>query len=164
MRALNPEAVIKVVWTMTWFDPPKEKEAALALIDSGCDVLTTSLTGPAVMQVAKEKGIYGISFNIDKRNFAPNAQLTGSIWHWEKYYLKAAEEVDNGTFQPGFNWPGLEHEIIGLAEISNRVPRVVELLVEAKSQLIKNGLYHVFQGPIYNQDGKIDSTLKRKEV
>lgn len=155
VQEVNPKATVKVVWTMSWFDPPKEKEAALALIDDGCDILTTALTGPAVMQLAEEKGIHGISFNIDKSNFAPNAQLTGSVWHWEEYYLKAAQLVKEGKFKAGFDWPGLDYGMVGLAKISDQVPRIVKLLVEAKTELIKNGIFRVFQGPIYDQEGKL---------
>jgi len=39
VRETNPEAEVRVVWTNTWFDPPKEKEAADALLAAGADVI-----------------------------------------------------------------------------------------------------------------------------
>ena len=40
MREANPAATVRVLWLNTWFDPPKEREAALALVNAGADVLT----------------------------------------------------------------------------------------------------------------------------
>ena len=39
VQKTNPDAVVKVVWTNTWFDPVKEREAAVALLDAGADVI-----------------------------------------------------------------------------------------------------------------------------
>ena len=54
MRETNPKAQVKVVWLNTWFDPAREREAALTLINLGADVLTNHSGSPAVPQAAQE--------------------------------------------------------------------------------------------------------------
>ena len=53
MRAANPKATVRVVWLNTWFDPPRERDAAQTLIDQGADVLTNHSASPAVAQAAQ---------------------------------------------------------------------------------------------------------------
>src|SRR3546814_3111906 len=40
MRSVNPAAQVRVIWVNSWFDPGKERDAALALIGQGADVVT----------------------------------------------------------------------------------------------------------------------------
>ena len=62
MRAANPQARVRVLWLNTWFDPPKEREAALSLINAGADVLVNHSGSPAVPQAAEEKGVRVIGY------------------------------------------------------------------------------------------------------
>ncbi|PKN46968.1 MAG: BMP family ABC transporter substrate-binding protein, partial [Deltaproteobacteria bacterium HGW-Deltaproteobacteria-20] len=39
-RSVNPKVQVRVVWTNTWYDPVKEREAAVALLDAGADIIT----------------------------------------------------------------------------------------------------------------------------
>jgi basic membrane protein A len=52
MRAANPKAQVKVLWLNTWFDPAREREAALTLINGGADVLANHSASTAVPQAA----------------------------------------------------------------------------------------------------------------
>src|SRR4029450_1104409 len=56
MRSVNPKAQVRVVWLNTWFDPGKEREAAMALMDQGADVLGFHTASTAVMAAAQERG------------------------------------------------------------------------------------------------------------
>jgi hypothetical protein len=51
-RSINPKITAKVVWINSWYDPPREKEAAQALIDQGCDVLYQNTDSTAIVQLA----------------------------------------------------------------------------------------------------------------
>ncbi len=55
-QSVNPKVTTKVVWVNKWFDPPKETEAATALINGGADVLMQNTDSPAVLKTAEEKG------------------------------------------------------------------------------------------------------------
>ncbi len=45
VQKVNPEAKVKIVWVNTWFDPPKEQDAARALISQGADVVYAAAGG-----------------------------------------------------------------------------------------------------------------------
>ena len=55
-RAVNPKAEVRVVWTSAWFDPPRERDAAFALVNQGADVLTHHTDSSAVPQAAEARG------------------------------------------------------------------------------------------------------------
>ena len=78
----NPNIKIKIIWVNTWFDPPKEADAAKALADQGADVLLTYTDSPAVMQVAEQRGIHAFGRSSDMINFGPHAQLTATVNNW----------------------------------------------------------------------------------
>ena len=59
-QTVNPNIKLKIIWVNTWFDPPKEADAAKALTDQGVDVLMTYTDSPAAMQIADQRGIYGL--------------------------------------------------------------------------------------------------------
>jgi len=60
VRSVNPKAVVKVVWTNTWYDPGTERNAADSLLDVGADVLTMHQDTPATLQAAEKRGKYCI--------------------------------------------------------------------------------------------------------
>src|SRR4029453_2973291 len=62
MRSVNPKAQVKVLWLNAWFDPGKEREAAMALMDQGADVLTLHTATTAVMAAAQERGKLAIAY------------------------------------------------------------------------------------------------------
>src|SRR5437764_7563195 len=55
MRSVNPKAELKVIWTNSWYDPGREREAANTLISQGADVLTHHTDSTAGAQAAEEK-------------------------------------------------------------------------------------------------------------
>jgi basic membrane protein A and related proteins len=154
VRQVNPEAVVKVVWTYTWFDPAKEKQAAASLLKVGADVITQHQDTPGPQQAAQEADAYSIGYNADMSRYAPKAHLTAPIWHWGVVYKAIAESVHNGTWTNEPIWWGLDKGLVGLAPFGPMVPEEVQKMVEkAKADII--GGKKVFQGPIKNQSGKI---------
>ena len=55
-QSVNPKVKTKVVWVNKWFDPPKESEAAQALMNDGADVLMQNTDSAAVLQTAEKAG------------------------------------------------------------------------------------------------------------
>src|SRR5437870_7862067 len=49
MRSVNPKAELKVIWTNSWYDPGREREAANTLISQGADVVTHHTDSTAVV-------------------------------------------------------------------------------------------------------------------
>ncbi len=154
VRSVNPEAQVRVVWTQTWYDPAKEREAAESLLDVGADVIAQHQDTPAPQQAAEKRGRYSIGYNSDMSSFAPKAHLTAPVWDWSVIYNKVVNEVHDGTWTSYDYWGGLDDGVVGLAPYSDLVPQDVRDVVEARKAEIVSGSWDVFTGPINNQAGE----------
>lgn len=152
-RAVNPNAKVKVVWTNSWFDPGKEREAALALLDAGADVLASGADSTAHLRAAEERGAYAIGYDSDARDAAPRAWLTSALWDWSVVYTKAAQQVHDGTWKSEDINLGMDSGLVRLAPMSDLVPAEVQAEVNAAEQEIASGRRDVFAGPLRRQDG-----------
>ena len=74
-QSVYPKVKTKVVWVGSWFDPPKETEAAQSLINGGADVLLQNTDSTAVLQTAERNKKYAFGWDSDMSKFAPNAHL-----------------------------------------------------------------------------------------
>src|SRR5829696_3017647 len=62
-KSVNPDVKFMVSFINSWYDPPKAKEAAFAMIDKGADVLYAERFG--VSDAAKERGVKAVGNVID---------------------------------------------------------------------------------------------------
>lgn len=161
VRKVNPDAVVKVVWTNSWFDPTVEKQSAEALLDAGADVIAQHMDSPAPQQAAEERGKLGIGYNSDMRQQAPGAVMTSPMWNWGPYYVETVQAIKDGTFDPTPTaasltyWGGLKEGIVGLSDYGPMVPEETKQLVEEEKQRIINGEWDVFYGPLKDQNGEV---------
>ena len=154
MRKINPDAVVKVVWVNSWYDPGKEGDAAKALIDQGADIITQHTDSPAPLQVAEQRGVYAFGQASDMSAFAPKAQLTAIIDDWNPYYVERVKAVMDGTWESQDTWHGLKEGMVGMAPYGDVVPADVRAAADAVRDGIIAGTLHPFQGPITNQAGE----------
>ena len=159
MREANPKAQVKVVWLNTWFDPAREREAALTLINQGADVLTNHSGSPAVPQAAqdhfKDKGVRAIAYQSDMHVFAPDAQLAAVTQHWGGYYTQVARSVINGTWKPQPVWGGMKDGLVQLSAIGADVPAPVQALIGARRKAIVEGRFKPFAAPLVDNEGRV---------
>ena len=80
-KSVKPDIQVTSTFTGDWNDAAKAKEAALALISSGADVIYQWLdnAAPAVLQAASDKGIFAIGNTADQQDVAPKAVLTSAV-------------------------------------------------------------------------------------
>ncbi|HQB06329.1 MAG TPA: BMP family ABC transporter substrate-binding protein, partial [Rectinema sp.] len=154
VRSVNPNAKIQVVWTNTWYDPVKEREAAIALLDAGCDIIAQHQDTTEPQKAAQERGKLSIGYDSDMAKFVGDTVLASAIWNWETYYIKTIQEVLNGTWKTHAYWGGLKDDIVKLSDLSPRVPANVRKEVEDAKKKILGG-WSIFTGPIKDQNGKI---------
>ena len=149
VASVNPDAKVYVEWIGEWYNPPKEKETALSLIEKGCDIITHHSDSYAPAQAAEERGVYYISFGSDMKRFAPHVFLTGTVWNWTPIMSDIVEAVREGRWNqyPGQDWwYGLAEGGVKLAPFSDLVPEDVREMVEEKKQAIIEGEFEVFPG------------------
>jgi simple sugar transport system substrate-binding protein len=154
-RSVNPKAQVRVVWVNSWYDPGKERDAAMALLGAqGADVVTHHTDSTAVVAAAEERGKMAIGYHSNMSKFGPKAQLAAVTHHWGAYYTKVAQSVLNGKWTASNIWGGMKDGMIKLEAISDAVPAEVKAMVEKKGAEIAAGTFHPFTGPIKTNDGK----------
>ncbi len=154
-RSVNPAITTRAIWVNSWFDPGKEREAALALIAQGCDVLMQNTDSPAVVQTAQEKGVLAFGWDSDMSKFGGKAQLAASILHWGVIYKKTLDDVAAGTWKSGDIWWGVKEGAVNIDNFGPAVPAAVKKLAEERRDALKAGTLHPFTGPLKDQTGKL---------
>jgi basic membrane protein A len=154
-REVNPDVRIKAVWINSWFDPPKESQAATALADAGADILAHELNSPATASVAERRGLYLIGYGADASETAPTAWLGSFVFNWGPYYVSQVEAVREGTWEPSIFYGGLKEGMIDLAPFGEDVPADIIDLVEQRKQEIIDGTFDYFAGPIVDNTGQV---------
>jgi simple sugar transport system substrate-binding protein len=101
MRSVNPQATVKVVWLNAWFDPPKEREAAMALFNQDVDVIAFHTGSTAVMAAAQERGKMAIAYHSDMRKIGPDAQIIAVTHQWGDYYTARVKAALAGSWKSG---------------------------------------------------------------
>lgn len=153
VQSVNPEATIEVVWTSTWYDPAQEKEAAVALLDKGIDVIAQHQDTAGPQQAAEEAGAFSIGYHTDMKETAPNAYMTAPVWNWAPYYIAQVKSVQEGTFSSHAYWEGMNADIVKLAEMTELAPEASKEAVANAQAKILDGSLFVFEGPINDQEG-----------
>ncbi len=155
MRVANPKATVRVAWLGTWFDPPKEREAALALIGGGADVLANHSGSPAVPQTAQERGVKVIGYQSDMSRFAPDAQLAAVTSDWSGHYMRVAQSVMAGTWKAQPVWGGMKDGMVRLSAVHASVPADLKRELAAREQALVAGTDGPFIGRLVDQDGRV---------
>jgi simple sugar transport system substrate-binding protein len=153
-QSVNPKITTKVVWVNEWFSPPKETEAATALINGGADVLFQNTDSPAVLKTAQEKGKRAFGWDSDMTAYGPKAHLASAVINWTPYYVKATQEALDGKWTTGQSWWGVKEGAIDLVSIAEDVPAETKAKVDEVKKGLKDGSFVIWKGPILGQDGK----------
>ena len=95
VRAVVPEAVLKVKYTGTWSNYARERACAAELIDAGCVVIAqnTPTIGPAIACEAAEGKVFLVGFNDSMIDVAPSTALVSTRVNWTPYILGAVDAV-----------------------------------------------------------------------
>ena len=155
MRSVAPRAVVKVLWLNAWFDPARERDAAMTLFNQDADVVAFHTASTAVMAAAQERGKFAVAYHSDMRNVAPDAQLVAVTHHWGDYYKRRVQAVLDGSWSSGNVWGGIKEGMVRVGDFGSRVPRAVQGEVLARQQEIAAGSLKPFAGPITDNRGKV---------
>ncbi len=155
MRSVDPKAQVKVVWLNAWFDPPREREAAMTLFNQDVDVIAFHTGSDAVMTAAQERGKMAVAYHSDMRKAGPNAQIAAVTHHWGDYYKARTQAVLDGSWKSGQVWGGVKEGMIRVGDFGPKVPKAVQAEVLARQKDIAAGKLHPFAGPISDNEGKL---------
>jgi simple sugar transport system substrate-binding protein len=154
-QSVNPKIRTKVVWVNTWYDPPKETEAAQSLINQGADVLFQNTDSSAVLKTAAQNKKLAFGWDSDMSAYAPEAHLASAIINWGPYYIKATRDVLEGKWQGNSGvWWGVKEGAIDLVSINSIVPQETQDQVAKIKAGLADGSFVIWKGPIVGADGK----------
>jgi len=153
VRSVNPEAEVHVRWTKTWYDPAKEKDAAIALLDEGCDVIGQHQDTPGPQQAAEERGKWAIGYNSDMSAAAPNANMTSAVWNWGPFYERQVKAVMDGTWKSESYWGGFEDGIVNVAPLTKNAPDGAQAKIDSIIPTFKDKSFEPFTGPLNDNTG-----------
>jgi len=152
-QTVNPNIKVKIIWVNTWFDPPKEADAAKALVDQGADVIMQHTDSPAAMKIAAERGKLAFGQDSEMIKFGPTTQLTSIIDNWAPYYIARVKAELDGTWKEEDTWGGLKSQMVVMAPFTNMPDDVKKLAEDTKAAII-DGKLLPFKCPVVDQDGK----------
>ena len=145
MRSVNPKAVVKLVWLDAWFDPPRERDAAMALFDQGVDVVSFHTASTAIMAAAQARGKLAVAYHSDMRSVGPDAQIVAVTHQWGGYYTQRARAVLDGSWKSGDVWGGVREGMVRVEGFGSKVPKAVQQEVLARQKDIGAGKLQPFR-------------------
>jgi simple sugar transport system substrate-binding protein len=154
-RKTNPNAVVQVIFTGDWSMPVREAEAANALIDAGCDVITCHVDGPkVVIETAEKRGVKTCGHNASQAPLAPKGFVTGAEYKWITIYKAYAAELAEGKPLPNMTAGGYEADMVqnspfgaGASEPARKAATAAIADLKAKKP--------IYVGPLKDNKGKV---------
>lgn len=146
-KSVNPDVDVKTTFINSWFDPAAAKEAALAQIDAGADVLFAERFG--VIEAAAEKGLYAFGNMSDQKELAPENVVSGPVWNMNPTVEYIIKQVKGGTYtaQDLKDFSMVAKGGASLAAInegvSGGIPAELLAQVKAKEEEIVKGIFRV---------------------
>ena len=145
-REINPKVQFSVSFINSWFDPPKAKEAAFAMIDKGADLMYAERFG--VSDAAKERGKLAVGNVIDTQAQYPDTVVASALWHMEPSIDRAIGLAKAGKFaaEDYGVYSTMKHkgsELAPLGTFDKKVPADVVAKMRAKESAILTGSFTV---------------------
>ncbi|HBF42002.1 MAG TPA: BMP family ABC transporter substrate-binding protein [Anaerolineaceae bacterium] len=145
-KEVNPDVKVLVAFINSWFDPAAAKEAALAQVDGGADVLFAERFG--VIDAAKEKGILAIGNMSDQNSLAPDTVITSPVWDMAPTVEYLVNQVNAGSYT-AMDLKDFSMMAKGGASLApfhsleSKIPADLLAKVTQKQADIKSGLFRV---------------------
>ncbi len=145
-KEVNPKVEFSVSFINSWFDPPKAKEAAFAMIEKGADIMYAERFG--VSDAAKEKGKLAIGNVIDTQPQYPDTVVASALWNFEPTADRAIKLVKEGKFtaEDYGQYSMMKYkgsELAPLGTFAYKVPADLLAKVKAKEKAILDGKFTV---------------------
>ncbi len=145
-KETNPKVEFTVSFINSWFDPPKAKEAAFAMIDKGADLLYAERFG--VSDAAKERGKLAVGNVINTQDKYPDTVVSSALWNMEPTIDTALKKVKDGKFaaEDYGHYSTMKYkgsELAPLGTFEKKVPADIVAKVKAREKAIQDGKFSV---------------------
>jgi basic membrane protein A and related proteins len=143
-REVNPDIKISQAYTGSFDDIQKAKEAAMAMINQGADVLSHSANqaGMGVIKAAEENGLLATGDSYDQNSIAEDTVMCSTIYNVPVLIKSAVSDVVKGEFKGEVHELGMKEGVIDIASYNGfeeKIPQEVKDQIEDLKIQIKNG-------------------------
>src|SRR5277367_5571314 len=154
-RKTNPKAIVQVIFTGDWSMPVREAEAANALVDAGCDVVTCHVDSPkVVIETAEKRGVMSCGHNASQAPLAPKGFITGAEYKWITIYKGYASDLAEGKTLPNFTAGGYEVDFVQNTPFgAGATPEAQKAALVASEGL--KAKKPIYVGPLKDNKGKV---------
>lgn len=157
-RSVNPNATVQVIFTGDWSMPVREAEAANALVDAGCDVITCHVDGPkVVIETAEKRGVKSCGHNASQAPLAPKGFITGAEYKWETIYKGFAADLAAGKPVPNVVYGGYDSDMVQNTPYGAGADDKVKAAADAAIAKLK-AKEPIWKGEIKDNTGKVALT------
>ena len=155
-KSVCPSATMKVQFVGSWSDATAEANAAAALCDEGCIMISQHSDNTTPATTAQQKGVFHTGYNNDMIAVAPEASLIGTRIDWTGYFVHAIKCVLNGEeLEQDYVNHGMADGAVVMTKLNEAIaaPGTAEKLAEVEEG-IKNGTIQVFDTSTFTVDGE----------
>ncbi len=154
-KSVCPSVTMKVQFVGSWSDATEEANAASALADMGCVMISQHSDNTTPATTAQSKGVFHTGYNNDMTSVAPEASLIGTRINWAPYFEYVIGSVANGgSFDQ--DWcHGMEMNAVVMTDLNEAIaaPGTAEKLAEVEDQL-RSGKLQVFDTSTFTIGGE----------
>ena len=160
-KSVCPSVTMEVQFTGSWYDEIKEKDAATALINNGCVLISQHADSMGAPSVCEEKNVPNVSYNGSTHESCPNTFIVSSRIDWSPYYLYIIKSVCQGTPIAADWCGGAEQGSVVLTGINeNAAAKGTLAKLEEVAAKLKSGEIKVFDTNTFTVEGKkLDSYM-----
>ena len=154
-RSVCPSVTMKVQFVGSWSDATEEANAASALADMGCVMISQHSDNTTPATTAQSKSVFHTGYNNDMISVAPEASLIGTRIDWAPYFEYAIEAVANGESFDQDWCHGMDADAVVMTDLNEAIaaPGTAEKLAEVEEQ-IRSGKLQVFDTSTFTIEGK----------
>ena len=154
-KSVCPTVTMKVQFTGSWYDEAKEKEAAVALINLGCVLISQHADSMGAPTACESAGVPNISYNGSTVSACPNTFIVSSRINWSKYYAFAINCVKEGKTIP-YDWTGgFKEGSVELSAVNEKAAAAGTVeKVNATVDALKAGTIKVFSTDTFTVGGQ----------
>lgn len=143
-KSVNPSIEVFEAYISSFTDVALGKEAAIAMADRGADVLShvANQAGTGVIKAAEERRLLATGDSYDQNAIAPGTVMCSTIYSVPMLVLNAVEKVQNGTYEGGVFYLGMQDGVVDIAPYNSFdgiIPDSVKTLIADTRESILNG-------------------------
>ncbi len=154
-RSVCPSATMEVKFTDSWYNETLEKEAALALINANCVLISQHADSMGAPAACEEKGVPNVSYNGSTISACPNTFIVSSRINWAPYYQYVVNCWATDTAVADDWCGGIKEGSVVLTEVNTKAAAEgTQAAIDAAIEQFNAGTLHVFDTANFTVDGQ----------